>query len=342
MQLPLVEITLHRLLSSSSNCFKLRRWDFSLLGESLLSMCCSIFYCKEYMDANFYQFVKNARSLKKAHQTQIQFSKEVTGRGRTQDLVSIAGSKPDAMKDMTPKYAKPVAFSGERPLGQPAKGRAIPARFDPPTSRQKKNVAQAQTFPKTFSDKVEKPPDNLFKTRDAQSTEPWKHPGARPMNMSVPPIRVHGQKLFPLDKKDTVQAWKTLMTNKGARTMELGSAPRVADPQGQGQGQGQGLPQAPLQAPPQVPPTALQTKLTDIKNAITSGTLDIEKNPKLILTVMEGMKIPKTDALRKQVESVIHKSKLRSGTKSPPPVRVPVTPKKKITAKKKAGSKNKK
>ena len=89
------------------------------------------------MDANFHQFTKQARDAKKAKQAQIRFGKEVTGRGKTQDLVLISGSKPEHQKQIKPKMARVVAF-GERPLGHAApRSHAISARSNPP--KQKKN-----------------------------------------------------------------------------------------------------------------------------------------------------------------------------------------------------------
>ena len=81
------------------------------------------------MDTRFYNFTQTIRDVKCAEHTQQRFSKEVTGVGKTQDQVSIAGSKPDAMKIIKPTYARPVGFSGEVPLGS-ARGRHISASAD--------------------------------------------------------------------------------------------------------------------------------------------------------------------------------------------------------------------
>jgi len=180
------------------------------------------------MDANFYQFRKQARDAKKAKQAQIRFGKEVTGRGKTQDLVLISGSKPEHQKQIKPKMARVVAF-GERPLGHAApRSHAISARSNPP--KQKKNHSLKKTFPKVMTGQIERPPDGLFRTKAVKSNEPWKQHGETPLTMSRPPIRVQGQKLFPLSKKETTAAWKKLMNAGGARTKGITANTLEAEP----------------------------------------------------------------------------------------------------------------
>ena len=180
------------------------------------------------MDANFYQFRKQARDAKMAKHAQIRFSKEVTGRGKTQDLVLISGSKPEHQKQIKPKMARVVAF-GERPLGQAApRSHAISARSSPP--KHKKNDSLKKTFPKVMTGQIERPPDGLFRTKAVKSNEPWKQHGETPLTMSRPPIRVQGQKLFPLSKKETTAAWKKLMNAGGARTKGITANTLEAEP----------------------------------------------------------------------------------------------------------------
>ena len=99
------------------------------------------------MDTRFYNFTQTIRDVKRAEHTQQRFSNEVTGVGKTQDQVSIAGSKPDAMKIIKPTYARPVGFSGEVPLGS-ARGRHISASADAPKQKKKRRSKQLRHSPK--------------------------------------------------------------------------------------------------------------------------------------------------------------------------------------------------
>ena len=193
------------------------------------------------MDTRFYNFTQTIRDVKRAEHTQQRFSKEVTGVGKTQDQVSIAGSKPDAMKIIKPTYARPVGFSGEVPLGS-ARGCQISASADAP---KQKNDGLRKTFPKVFTDRIERPPDGLFSTKAIQSLGPRQNKEQTPVSMSVPPIRLPGQKLFPMNKRELVTSWRKLMSQHDrARTMGIGSAPSAEK---------SGLaPAAPPPAPPAV------------------------------------------------------------------------------------------
>ena len=195
------------------------------------------------MDTRFHNFTQTIRDVKRAEHTQQRFSKEVTGRGNTQNLVSVAGSKPEGIKQIKQTYAKPVSFSGETPLGA-ERGRHIAASADAPKS--KKNDGLKKTFPKVFTDRIERPPDNLFSTKAAQSLGPWQNKDQTPVSMSVPPIRLPGQKLFPMNKQETVASWRKLMSQHGAQTMGIGSVPSAEK---------SGLaPAPPLAPPPPAPP----------------------------------------------------------------------------------------
>ena len=195
------------------------------------------------MDTRFHNFTQTIRDVERAEHTQQRFSKEVTGRGNTQNLVSVAGSKPEGIKQIKQTYAKPVSFSGETPLGA-ERGRHIAASADAPKS--KKNDGLKKTFPKVFTDRIERPPDNLFSTKAAQSLGPWQNKDQTPVSMSVPPIRLPGQKLFPMNKQETVASWRKLMSQHGAQTMGIGSVPSAEK---------SGLaPAPPLAPPPPAPP----------------------------------------------------------------------------------------
>ena len=150
------------------------------------------------MDQRYYQYVKNKRDVKRAHNTQQAWDREVTGKGKTQDLSLISGSAPDKQKQIKTKLAPPTAFAGQPKMGSRT-GKTISARSDAP--KQKKNDKLGNTFPKTFSDKIEKPPDGLFKTKNVQTLQPWKTPNQTPIMMHAPPLRVQGQKLFPSEKR---------------------------------------------------------------------------------------------------------------------------------------------
>jgi hypothetical protein len=123
-----------------------------------------------------------------------------------------------------------------------ARGRQISASADAP--KQKKNHGLSKTFPKVFTDRIERPPDGLFSTKAIQSLGPWQNKEQTPVSMSVPPIRLPGQKLFPMNKRELVTSWRKLMSQHGARTMGIGSAPSAEK---------SGLaPAAPPPAPPAV------------------------------------------------------------------------------------------
>ena len=77
---------------------------------------------------------------------------------------------------------------------------------------------------------IERPPDGLFRTKAVKSNEPWKQHGETPLTMSRPPIRVQGQQLFPLGKKETTAAWKKLMNAGGARTKGITANTLEAEP----------------------------------------------------------------------------------------------------------------
>jgi len=97
---------------------------------------------KKYtMDTRFHNFTQAIRDVKRAAHTQQRFSQEVTGAGKTQDLVLISGSKPEAMKRIKQTYAKPVGFSGEASLGA-NRGRKIHASSDAPKSKKKRRSEQ--------------------------------------------------------------------------------------------------------------------------------------------------------------------------------------------------------
>ena len=174
------------------------------------------------MDTRFHNFSQAIEDVARATKLQKSFSKEVTGTGKTQKLVSIAGSKPGEIKRVKQTYAKPVGFAQQEPLGA-NRGRSIAVSKGAP--EQKKNDGLSKTFPKVFTERIERPPDGLFKTGASQSTAPWQHTGQTPVSMSVPPIRLPGQKLFPMNKQETVASWRVLMGSGGARTKEIGSAP---------------------------------------------------------------------------------------------------------------------
>lgn len=196
------------------------------------------------MDTRFHNFTQAIKDVRRATHTQQRFSQEVTGTGKTQKLVQISGSKPGETKRIKQTYAKPVAFAQEEPLGA-NRGRSIAVSKGAP--EQKKNDGLNKTFPKVFTERIERPPDGLFKTAASQSTAPWQHKGQTPISMSVPPIRLPGQKLFPMNKQETVASWRVLMGGGGARTKGIG-----------GRGGGTSPPPvviggAPLVPPPRVP-----------------------------------------------------------------------------------------
>ena len=74
------------------------------------------------MDSQFYEYAKSVHDKKKAMQTIQQFAKEVTGKGKTQEAVSMSGSKPTQYRPPKPKYAHPTSFSGLPPLGAGPRG----------------------------------------------------------------------------------------------------------------------------------------------------------------------------------------------------------------------------
>jgi hypothetical protein len=196
---------------------------------------------KEYtMDTRFHNFTQAIRDVKRATHTQQRFSQEVTGTGKTQELVQISGSKPGEAKQIKQTYAKPVAFAQQEPLGA-NRGRSIAVSKGAPV--QKKNEGLNKTFPKAFTERIERPPDGLFKTEATQSTAPWQHKGQTPISMSVPPIRLPGQKLFPMNKQETVASWRVLMGGGGARTKGIG-----------GRGGGTSPPPVVIGGAPLVPP----------------------------------------------------------------------------------------
>ena len=180
------------------------------------------------MDTRFYNFSKAVNDLNKAKHNQVRFSKEVTGKGKTQDLVQMSGSRPGPLQNKRTKLAPAVSFVREAPLGQ-AKGKKINAASDAP-KRKKKDIQLKRTFPKVFTDRVERPPDGLFQTKNVQTLRPWKRSGETPITMSVPPIRLPGQKLFPMNKMETQDSWRKLMSNNGARTAGIGSAAGASAP----------------------------------------------------------------------------------------------------------------
>lgn len=174
------------------------------------------------MDNRFYSFAKSLQDKKKALHNQKRFDKEVTGKGATQDLVLISGSTPTHQQQPKFKLARPVSFAGLPPLGAGPRGKTISARGDPPTSKKHKKVS---VMPKPFTDRLEKPPDGLFKTQDVQSIKPWKVKDQIPLLMNQPPIRLKNQKLFPLTKAETEAEWRKLMAGKGAKSKDITSKP---------------------------------------------------------------------------------------------------------------------
>ena len=202
------------------------------------------------MDTRFHNFSQAIEDVARATKLQKSFSKEVTGTGKTQKLVSIAGSKPGEIKRVKQTYAKPVGFAQQEPLGA-NRGRSIAVSKGAP--EQKKNDGLSKTFPKVFTERIERPPDGLFKTGASQSTAPWQHKGQTPVSMSVPPIRLPGQKLFPMNKQETVASWRVLMGGGGARTKGMGGRGGGTSPPPVRIG---GAPPVPLPRAPTPPPRA--------------------------------------------------------------------------------------
>ena len=170
------------------------------------------------MDSQFYEYAKSVHDKKKAMQTIQQFAKEVTGKGKTQEAVSMSGSKPTQYRPPKPKYAHPTSFSGLPPLGAGPRGKTIKAHGQPPKAKKNDGVGIVK---KVFTTALEKPPDGRFNTKSVQSLQPWKVDGRIPMLMTKPPIRLKGQKLFPLTKAETEVEWKKLMAGKGAKTKNV-------------------------------------------------------------------------------------------------------------------------
>ena len=163
---------------------------------------------------SFRAFAKDARDFAAAEKRQHRWDQEITGRGNVQELTNIDGTKPGNNKNPhRRRRADPVPFSGERPLGAP-----IPKTLSSDGKKPvpKKNDGAGKVVPKTFSERIEKPPDGLFKTKNVQNMSPWKpHKGATPLDMNLPPMTVKGQNRFPVGKQETEETWRKLMSRTG-------------------------------------------------------------------------------------------------------------------------------
>ena len=202
---------------------------------------------------SFRAFAKDARDFAAAEKRKHRWDQEITGRGNVQQLTNIDGAKSDKNKNPhRRRRADPVAFSGERPLGA-----AIPKTLssDGKKPQPKKNDGAGTVVPKAFTERVEKPPDGRFKTKNVQSISPWKvHKGATPLDMNAPPLTVKGQNRFPLGKKQTEEAWHKLMSSTGIRSKNITAIVEKPASGGNGGGPPVGGGGPPRIAPPVAPP----------------------------------------------------------------------------------------
>ena len=174
------------------------------------------------MDSNFYMFAKNLRDRQAAEHNVRKYSTEVLGSGKTQDSKQVNGLDAGAaMKREPKKRAQPIDFagSGKERLAVRPKSKSI--KPDVPKN-QRAGPSGHNAFPKEpFTDRISKPPDGLYKTGSVQSNVGWVPKDSIPLLMNEPPLRVKGQSMYPIGKKQTEIAWRKLMGAGGARTQKI-------------------------------------------------------------------------------------------------------------------------
>jgi len=158
--------------------------------------------------------------MKKTQQMVKEFDREVNGRGDTQDLKNMSGRKPDKASQQPPDKNKHpnTAFMGQKPLGDRSRSRTIALR-----NKKKEERSPSTAFPHTFTNRIEKPPDGLFKTKNIQSI-PTRPKDETPIMLHAPPLRIGNQKRFPIGKAATEKAWKQLISGGGAKTTNVATS----------------------------------------------------------------------------------------------------------------------